>query len=67
VYEVIHGCQDGSSIYFLVNKAKPNILALLNSLAENECIMEVSSVQEVFLNSVLTVIYFIGRYNYVKY
>lgn len=40
---------------------------MLNSLAENDRVLEIESVQDAFVSASITVLYYVQHYNYVKF
>lgn len=51
----------------MLNRASPNIIVLLNSLMENRQLVDIHSVNQEVIRASVTLIYFIVRYNYVKF
>ena len=67
VTEVSLVCKNGAAIYYMLNRASPNIIVLLNSLMENRQLVDIHSVNQEVIRASVTLIYFIVRYNYVKF
>lgn len=67
VTEVSLACKNGAAIYYMVNRASPGIIVLLNSLMENQQLFSINSINQEVYRAAVTLIYFITRYNYVKF
>jgi len=64
---VICSRNEGSTIYFLVNKLKPGILTYFNQILDNNLITNVAYIKNELIITILTLIFFINRYNLIQY
>ena len=63
--EAVLACRNGTVIYNLVNQK--HIIPLLNELTERDRVFEQKEIKREFLNTATMLVYFIARYNLVKF